>query len=466
MKKQLLLTMIIALAFLCVAILPVAAADVAGTAPAARADKASVFPMDISISAISPTVSEVGKISWSIDGLGIYPASTGKIQVEKPAGATVKSAYMAAATTGYGGYKLAAGDIKIDGANVVFTKEIANDIGSYNYWGDVKSLVQAKIDAAPAGRVDFTITEGRTDAIDGELLVVIFNDPAQTTDNTVLLMFGAQKKLGDDFNIGLSEPLNLADPKLGLDFSLASTFSYQYNVAQYSTVDVNGVRMTSSAGGADDAAQSYQNGNLFTVGGLDDSTANPVNALHTPALNLDETRYDDELYTLLPFVKTGDTQIKVHTQNPSNDDNLMFAGLFVRSATAIVGEGILLSPASAENPLHTSHTVTAKVQDDNGNAVPGKSVTITVVSGPNAGQTGTGLTDASGLFSFTYTGNVVGTDVIEASFMDSTGKIVTSSQVTKKWIDSVIPAPEFPTVLVPLGLIGLVGLFVVASRRS
>lgn len=32
--------------------------------------------------------------------------------------------------------------------------------------------------------------------------------------------------------------------------------------------------------------------------------------------------------------------------------------------------------------------------------------------------------------------------------------------------DSVIPAPEFPTVLVPLGLIGLVGLFVVAARRS
>jgi uncharacterized alpha/beta hydrolase family protein len=31
---------------------------------------------------------------------------------------------------------------------------------------------------------------------------------------------------------------------------------------------------------------------------------------------------------------------------------------------------------------------------------------------------------------------------------------------------SVIPTPEFPTVLVPLGLIGLIGLFVVVSRRS
>ena len=52
------------------------------------------------VTRIEPAITEVGKISWSIDGLGVYPNSTGIIQVEKPAGATVKSAYMAAATTG------------------------------------------------------------------------------------------------------------------------------------------------------------------------------------------------------------------------------------------------------------------------------------------------------------------------------------------------------------------------------
>ena len=68
------------------------------------------------------------------------------------------------------------------------------------------------------------------------------------------------------------------------------------------------------------------------------STAKPTNK-----------RSDDELYSLLPFVKDGDTQILVHTLNPSMDDNILFAGLYIRSATAIVGKGILLSPASATN---------------------------------------------------------------------------------------------------------------------
>lgn len=105
---------------------------------------------------------------------------------------------MAAATTGFSGYQLLPGDIKIDGANVVWTNSITNSIGSCNYWSDVTSLVKAKIDAAPAGRVNFNINEINTAQTDGELLAVIFNDPAQTTDNTIILMFGAQQTTGDN----------------------------------------------------------------------------------------------------------------------------------------------------------------------------------------------------------------------------------------------------------------------------
>jgi hypothetical protein len=49
----------------------------------------------------------------------------------------------------------------------------------------------SRFDAAPAGRVDFTITEANTAKIDGELLAGIFDDPSQTTDNTIVLLFGA-----------------------------------------------------------------------------------------------------------------------------------------------------------------------------------------------------------------------------------------------------------------------------------
>ena len=287
---------------------------------------------------ISPIVTEVGKISWSIDGLGVCPGTTGIIQVNKPTGATVKSAYMAAATTGWSSYQLLPGDIKIDGVDVVWTNKITNLIGSYNYWADVTSLVKAKINAAPAGRVDFTITETQTSNTDGELMVVIFDDPAQKTDNSIILMFGAQQMTGDIFNIRLAEPIDKTDPNLALDFSLASSYSSQSG-SQYSIVDVNEHRMTSWAGGDDDGTGPTGNGELFTVGGLDDSTDNPADPNAQPIGN---NRYDDELYSLLPFVSNGDTNIAVYTENPSNDDNLLFAGLFMRSVTTTVANPPIL----------------------------------------------------------------------------------------------------------------------------
>lgn len=316
--------------------------NVPGTAGTlSRANDLSMQPVAASL---LPVVTEVGKISWSIDGLGVYPDTAGIIQVEKPAGSTVRSAYMAAATTGFSGYQLQPGDIKIDGADVLWTKEIANSISSYNYWADVTSLVKAKIDTAPAGRVDFTITETPAHETDGEMLVVIFDDPAQKTDNTIILMFGAQDTTGDNFNIFLAKPIDLNDPNLALDFSLASSYSYQEGLTgQYSIVDVNGIRMTSSAGGDDDGTGERSNGELFTVGGLDDSTDNPADPNALP----DYRRYDDELYTLLPFVSNGDTSILVHTLNPSNDDNLLFAGLFLTVVASIQDFG------DAPNSYHT-----------------------------------------------------------------------------------------------------------------
>jgi hypothetical protein len=457
MKKQLLLGIsILVIILMCIG----SVAAELGQAPVMKYSLTAVGPQtSLSDSAsLQPFATESGKVTLSVDGLGI-DSSSGTIQVEKPAGATVRKAYLASASTGFSGYKIPDGDVKIDGTGVTWNlqKDYANSIQSYNYLADVTDIVKTKIDAAPAGRVDFTIDE--TGAVEGEILAVIFDDPAKTSDNTVVLFFGAQNVNGDSFNIGLADPVDLTDPDFGLDFSLGISYGWQ-GTSQYSIIDVNGKRLTTSAGGYDDGQEA--NGALLTVGGLDDSTVNPADPY---ALPNGDSRYDDELYTLLPFVADGDTVIKVDTSNPSNDDNIYFAALNARSATAISGEGILLSPVNAENPIHTQHTVTAKVQDDNGAAVPGKAVTITVISGPNAGVTGNGVTNNNGECSLTYTGNVVGTDVIEATFVDSAGKTITSNQATKKWIDSVVPAPEFPTVFVPVGLIGLIGLFIIASRR-
>ena len=149
---------------------------------------------------------------------------------------------------------------------------------------------------------------------------------------------------GDTFNVGLAEPLDKSDPNLVLDMSLGISFGYQGS-GQYSVIDVNGTRMTTSAGGQDDGYSG--NGGLITVGGIGDSNTNPSNPYAGPS----NYRTDDELYNLLPFVNTGDTSIRVDTVNPSNDDNIFFAALFVKSATAIIGEGIVLGPAYATNEV-------------------------------------------------------------------------------------------------------------------
>jgi hypothetical protein len=413
---------------------------------------------------LEAVVTEVGKINVSINAIGENTGS-GVLTIVKPEGATVRKAYMAAATTGFSGYKLAPGDIAVDGAPVTWdTADLSNDIGSYNYFTDVTTMVKSKIDSAPAGDVSFTVSEANTYDIEGEILVVIFDDPLhQTTDNTVVLLFGAQKTTGDDFNIGLAKPIDKTDPNLLMDFSLGISYGYQTTAVQnqFSTVDVDGKRMSSSAGGQDDGQGA--NGALITVGGVGDSDANPPDPYSGPVTGC---RYDDELYSLLPFVANGDTAITVHTVNPSNDDNIFFGALYLRSATAVVGQGVILSPVSATNNLGKVHTLTAKVQDANGNPVVGTTVTFTVTSGPNAGVTGTGITDATGQTTFSYTSSTVGVDTITASFVDPTGKTITSNSATKTWVKGTIPVPEFPALAIPVSmLVGIVLIVYGVKRR-
>ena len=64
-----------------------------------------------------------------------------------------------------------------------------------------------------------------------------------------------------------------------------------------------------------------RNGALLTVGGDGDSPANPTDPNAPPS----SARSDDESYDLRPFVRDGDTQISVATQNASLDDNVFLA---------------------------------------------------------------------------------------------------------------------------------------------
>ncbi len=104
-----------------------------------------------------------------------------------------------------------------------------------------------------------------------------------------------------------------------------------------------------------------------------------------------------------------------------------------------------LAPAEDTNPIGTSHTLTATVTTDDpapGTPVVGTTVTFTVVVGPHAGTTGSGVTDSTGKATFSYTGTLLGDDTIEATFVDSLGRTQRSNRVLKHWVEGTEPEGE------------------------
>lgn len=261
-------------------------------------------------------VDERGRISRSVDGLGTLDG-TGSVTVRKPAGGTVRKAVLLAASTGFDGP--AAGEVTLAGTAVPLGHATDSSIGSVNYWTDVTALLKPALDAAPAGDTELAVTESDAYSVDGVVLAVVFSDPAQTRDRSTTLLFGTTQTTGDHFQLRLSKPIDPESPGALLDMSLGISYSYQSNgTQQFSQVDVNGSRLTTSAGGEDDGLP--EDGALLTVGGIGDSTGNPI-----PDATPTEPRSDDELYDLRPFVAAGATTVDVDTLNPSDDDNIFFA---------------------------------------------------------------------------------------------------------------------------------------------
>jgi len=98
-----------------------------------------------------------------------------------------------------------------------------------------------------------------------------------------------------------------------------------------------------------------------------------------------------------------------------------FFGLEVENGFVIaplMATTLELTPATDTNPKDTPHTVTAHVEDPDGDPMAGVTVRFSVAGANTA--SGTGVTNASGNATFTYTGANPGTDTITA-FADSNG---------------------------------------------
>ena len=98
---------------------------------------------------------------------------------------------------------------------------------------------------------------------------------------------------------------------------------------------------------------------------------------------------------------------------------------------------VTLTPATASNPVGTSHGVTLTYTID-GSPAANAPVRIEVISGPHSGMIATGFTTGAGQFHWSYPGSVIGMDTIVGRVLDAPGGnvIISSSSVTKHWTEA------------------------------
>jgi hypothetical protein len=88
-------------------------------------------------------------------------------------------------------------------------------------------------------------------------------------------------------------------------------------------------------------------------------------------------------------------------------------------------------PTEDTNPVGTQHTVVAIAKSINDDPIPGTTIKIDILSGPNAPQGFQGVSNASGEVKISYTSNgVAGTDQLRASIGN-----LNSNTLTKVWED-------------------------------
>ena len=275
-----------------------------------------------------------GKGGYSTDGLGQNGVG-GTVQAQVPAGSTVVQAYLYGTYSGGGVDDPAQRVIDFDGTNV--TLEKLTYAGPYDFSGlgtaraNVTSQVAAKVGGG-GGTTNFVIGNDPPN-LDGVALVVIFSNPS-LPETTVAVLDGGANTSGDTATFSFVSPIDPTASGFSAEMGVGSGFSFQgasgnaCGGGQFSVIDVNEQRLTNCAGNFDDGEGN--DGALITVGGVGDSLDNP-----TPP---DDPPTDDELYNLKPFLKTGDTQLKINTVNPSGDDNLFLAVIAVTAQARVTTE--------------------------------------------------------------------------------------------------------------------------------
>jgi hypothetical protein len=283
-----------------------------------------------------------GHVGVSVDGIGSNNTPVGDVQANIPVGATVLQAYLYSAGVPFpfysdapktladyntAGITLAGNPITNFSTLVGAISTPRPDIGRwFTGRADVTSLVQTLTAGAVTPNFSWTVSEGtKNNRIDGEVLVVVYSDPSLPL-GSVALINGGQNTGGETTNVSLGSPLgDPTDPGFAARLGFAISFSC---CGQESQITVNGSPLADHAGNNDDGLV-VQDGSLITVGGLGD-----------PTTNLASYANDRELYDLAPYLHTGDTGFQIHTVNPTADDNIFFADLYITADVTGVMPGV------------------------------------------------------------------------------------------------------------------------------
>jgi len=283
----------------------------------------SLDPVD----GLSPLFS--GKGGYSLDGCGTNspPCS---VDADVPAGSTVEKAYV---------YVVSFNDlgpdetINFDGTSILVTKLPQNNHAFLDsYRADVTTEVAAKVGGG-GGLTSFSVNEGPlSSSIDGVALLVTFKNPGEPF-RSIIGLDGGLPSTGAETLVGFAGPLDKTIPGFEALLALGISFSYQGSTTphlcgsgQFSTVDINGARLSTCAGHWDDGGPF--DGGLITVGGVGDNTSNPPDP-NGPGGE------DDELYNVAGLLSQGDTMMDIDTVNPSGDDNIFLAVLSITAKASL-----------------------------------------------------------------------------------------------------------------------------------
>jgi hypothetical protein len=306
---------------------------------------------------LNPVNIWTGNVGLSLDAVGSNNDPVGNIRADIPVGSTVLAAYLYSAGVPFPFYSdapttLAAynnSGITLNGTAINNFSTLVGasalparpDLGNF-FTGraNVTSLIQSLATGGPD--YSWSVQEGTlNNRIDGEVLAVVYSNPTQPVGSVVLLDGGLNTS-GETTTVNLGAPLgNVSDPGFAATMSLADSFSYDTpgNDDQFSNIDVNGTRLTSAAGGFGNLGQG-EDGALINVG----SSFNPIENPADPFSH--DTSQDDLRYNLQPFLSTGDTSFTIHSDNPSNDDNIFMMGLTLTGQVASINHVPDVSPTA------------------------------------------------------------------------------------------------------------------------